>query len=497
MSVKEEYDVLRLIEHNQNCYISSECVRGESLPRWLKFHPHMKKEELFFFIAAIVRQLSQIHRCRGNPCYRYMNPYSIIVSEDKELYFIDTNAESNRGQLRLMQRRMVRQLFLPPDEPYYQKASIELDIYGLGKTIQYLLSQADAEPSLKRSEEIRFQKIISKCLNRQSRTSYRDVSEIQKSIPEYKKMTKVKTDKKQWYKVIVLVFFIAAGALAGICFFVGKQDKEEVILSEQNELVHEKETEVTSEDKDFVSGENEANIELGLLYFLELKNYGKSKEYFAKTRGTKLAEHMAVIAGCLAGEETESGELRKSLNSIEEGVKTEEKAKYYPCILRGYAFLGEPEDAEKILELGKFCLQDEKVEHTAEILGYMAAAYEETEKPEEAVQIYEEQMKNEEDPKVREGLYEKISELFFEIKQNEKAQETLRKGIKEFPQSEKLRMDYIKIQLKDTNMDEEICIENINRQLKEMPELKESEEFQKLMKEYGIERKGETVWREE
>ena len=36
MAVKEGYDVLRLIEHGQVCYISSEYVAGKSLAVWLK-----------------------------------------------------------------------------------------------------------------------------------------------------------------------------------------------------------------------------------------------------------------------------------------------------------------------------------------------------------------------------------------------------------------------------------------------------------------------------
>lgn len=113
MAVKEEYDVLRLIEHNQICYVSSEYVRGDPLPRWIKYHPCVKKEELFRMIGDIARQLSQIHRCRGNPCYRYVNPYSIIISQEGQIGFLDVNAESNSEQLRMMQRRTVREYFLP------------------------------------------------------------------------------------------------------------------------------------------------------------------------------------------------------------------------------------------------------------------------------------------------------------------------------------------------------------------------------------------------
>ena len=49
---KESYDVLRLIEHGQLCYISSENVQGKTLDRYLKYHPVMKKREIFLLLKA-------------------------------------------------------------------------------------------------------------------------------------------------------------------------------------------------------------------------------------------------------------------------------------------------------------------------------------------------------------------------------------------------------------------------------------------------------------
>ncbi len=156
MSSKEGYDVLRLIEHGQICYISSEYVEGRVLANWLKFHPHITKEKLFGWIQSMTRQLSMIHKCRKKSYYQYVNPYSIVLAEDEELYFLDMDASSNEKQLKLMRRRVVREAFLPAEEPYYQKASIGLDIYGLGKTIQYLLSISEPDPPLSKREEKRF-----------------------------------------------------------------------------------------------------------------------------------------------------------------------------------------------------------------------------------------------------------------------------------------------------------------------------------------------------
>lgn len=165
MAGKEGYDVLRLIEHGQMCYISSEYVGGKVLAVWLKAHPNITKERLFSLIRNITNQLCMIHRCRIKPYYQYVNPYSVVVTEEGELYFLDLEAGSNEEQLRLMQRRAVREAFLPPGEAYYQKATLELDIYGLGKTIQYLLAVTKPIPALCKREERKFLRIISRCLN--------------------------------------------------------------------------------------------------------------------------------------------------------------------------------------------------------------------------------------------------------------------------------------------------------------------------------------------
>ena len=88
---KESYDVLRLIEHGQLCYISSENVQGKTLDRYLKYHPVIKKREIFLLLKEIAGQLASFHRCRGNPCYQYVNPYSIVRSEDGRTTFAPRN----------------------------------------------------------------------------------------------------------------------------------------------------------------------------------------------------------------------------------------------------------------------------------------------------------------------------------------------------------------------------------------------------------------------
>ena len=194
MAEKGEYDVLRLIEHNQVCYISSGCIRGTLLTRWLKYHRSMDKREFIRMVRLLVKQLDNIHKCRKKKFYQYVNPCSIIVGEDGNVSFLDLGVASNEEALQKMRRRNIREYFLPPDEPYYQRASVKLDIYGFGRTLQYLLSEVELEPKLTRIEERKFKKIISRCLERQSKQAFQTISEVQKYLPEQNKQKDTKQE---------------------------------------------------------------------------------------------------------------------------------------------------------------------------------------------------------------------------------------------------------------------------------------------------------------
>lgn len=482
---KEGYNVLRLIEHNQFCYVSSEYVEGCFLPEWLKYHPNMEKEEFFYFVHAIVKQLSQIHRCRGNPCYRYVNPYSILVSKERKVYFLDINAESGADQVRLMQRRVIREYFLPPQELYYQTESFALDLYGLGKTIQYMLSQACMDPPLSKREELRFHKILSRCLKINSKKSVQDISEILKIIPKYKK----KKEKKRWGKKALLL----AAVILVICIS-GKIFTEKTEKTEKQYVVQGVQENQSSKEED----ENRLNKELGLLYFLSLEDYKKSDYYFSQVKEEEFAENMALLARALSGQSVSIVKVQNALEKAEAQIADDEENRkdYYECLIKGYVFLGEAGEPEKIIQLGKSCLEDPQKERTGEIMGYMAMAYERQGEKEKAIEMYEKQL-GEEASEGREVIYAKTAQLFAETAQPGKAQEMLREGIEEFPQSEELRIAYIRIQLEDPSVERGICIENISRQLGEFPELGRDEAFRKMMKEYGISVKGESVWQEE
>ena len=180
----EEYDVLRLIEHNRICYVSSDNVKGCSMAKWLRFHPFQTKEQILKWIYDMIRQLVQIHKCRGNPCYQYVNPYSVIVTVEGKLCFLDASAESNKERVRMMHRWNIKEFFFLKEDTECQESGEEGDIFGIGKTIQYIMAFAVTEPEFTRKEERKLQRLIERCTNRKHKKAFKKIADVWKYVSE-------------------------------------------------------------------------------------------------------------------------------------------------------------------------------------------------------------------------------------------------------------------------------------------------------------------------
>ena len=110
--------------------------------------------------------------------------------------------------------------------------------------------------------------------------------------------------------------------------------------------------------------------------------------------------------------------------------------------------------------------------------------------------MYEEQLKHEKDETTREEIFKKAASILIQMGENGQAQEMLRTGIKEIADSAELRTAYIAALLGDSNVERQLCSQTIQEQLMEMPELEKEEEFEKLIKQYGIDLEGDKVWQE-
>ena len=517
MRQMESYDVLRLIEHGRICYISSENVKGKTLARYLKQHSVMEKKELFSRMKEIAGQLSLIHRCRGNPCYQYVNPYSIILAEDDRIYFLDMQAESNREQILFMQRRDIREYFLPPKERYYQHASKELDIYGLGKTFQYMLASTEITPCLSRREECRLQRMISKAMGTKG-SCYQSVSELQKYIPrEKEKEKKEKSENKRKRKrkmCITLIFAVVAGG-----YFLLQQRKGEadaVLKEQKHEDVRKVKVEKNTAEKhgkDTVGVQNgirkeknrdEEYLELALAYFLNVGDMEKSRKCLNELEDKTLADNLKVLIRGYEKQECPEDEedYKKRLENLEKAFEkrsevSEEKEKQeIQCLIRGYGILEDENSVEKVLGFVERGMQKEYLNDSVkkELLKYQAVACEKKEETEEAAKIYTEILQLETKTGDREELYKKIAQLYETAGRRDLSIDTCIQGIKELKESQELKLQHIRLMCSDAAVSREACGMQIKEYLETDEKILENEAFQKLQKEYEIKVEGEEVW---
>lgn len=526
MAVKEGYDVLRLIEHGQVCYISSEYVAGKPLAVWLKYHPRLSKEQLLGWILCMARQLEMLHKCKNHPCCRYVNPYSMIISEEGGLYLADMQAGSNEDLLRLMRRKSIREHFLPPEEPYYRKASVALDAYGLGRTIQYLLAMSEPDPPLGRRETAKLQKLISRCLKLSSGKPIQSISEIRKYIPVYQETQKRAIQKGR--KILAAAALLTALGALGRWGISGIRDGGARALAAGEEAgegsgenVNEAETsgEIKADgdkEKDRKETEKE-RIRLALAYFLEIGDYQKVQETLEPVLQTsRTAEELSAVAEAFlspdtfAEEETETTQKdtetsweawKHHLEQLEElasegGWNEEEEVAFWRCLIHGYQLSDEEEAAKEVIRLGESCLEQDVLEEAAEqdVRADMAGAYERTGEEETAAEWYARLLEQTEEKEERKEYFAKAAALYEQCGKTDLALELCAQGIKEFPQERALQIQHIRLLCQDPSVDRGICAQTIREYLSRDSTLADSEEFQKLQKEYGIKVEGEEVW---
>ena len=361
MEEKRNYEILKFVMHGDKCYMSTDIVKGKPLIVWLKYHAHITKEQFYEWARQIIADLDHFHRCRGNPCYQYVNPYSVIVGEDRKVYLLDLASKEQEDMMHLMQRRYVRENFLSPENQYYQKSEEKEDIYGFGKMIQYVLSSVELEPELKFLESVRIQKIITRCLDKQGKKRYQKLSDLsgQFSLSE-----KRNGSKKIMYVMIALAvigLLVLSGnrivsCISGQSRRQGGQDtkladterkedmKAQAYQEQFQELKEQWETERKELQDESSKREQELLYDLAFVYFSQMKDYEVCSRYLEEMKEPDaFAKDMVRLCGMMRRADGEDDNTEKRTEDEEESVEMllermrqeipdEEDERYAECI---------------------------------------------------------------------------------------------------------------------------------------------------------------------
>lgn len=361
MEEKWNYEILKFVMHGDKCYMSTDIVKGKPLIVWLKYHAHITKEQFYEWARQIIADLDHFHRCRGNPCYQYVNPYSVIVGEDRKVYLLDLASKEQEDMMHLMQRRYVRENFLSPENQYYQKSEEKEDIYGFGKMLQYVLSSVELEPELKFLESVRIQKIITRCLDKQGKKRYQKLSDLsgQFSLSE-----KRNGSKKIMYVMIALAVIGLLGlsgnrivsCISGQSRRQGGQDtkladterKEDMKAQAYQEPIQELKEQWETERKELQDEsskrEQELLYDLAFVYFSQMKDYEVCSRYLEEMKEPDaFAKDMVRLCKMMSRAYGEDDNTEKRTEDEEESVEMllermrqeipdEEDERYAECI---------------------------------------------------------------------------------------------------------------------------------------------------------------------
>lgn len=214
MVTTENYEVIKFVEHGGRCRIIMDCASGQLLIHRLKDSSGITKEQIFKWFKMLVDELERYHRCKNNQCYRYLNPYSVLVTEEEKILLLDLSAESNSFVIKNMQMPAMRKHFVRPVIQIKENTPPALDLYGLGKTIQFVLAHTESYISLTKREEYLLSAIIEKCLGENPKRKYENLKQVQKELPRINQKRE-KKQQKQTILIILVIFLLLVGICAG------------------------------------------------------------------------------------------------------------------------------------------------------------------------------------------------------------------------------------------------------------------------------------------
>jgi len=480
--VKESgYAVMKFVSGNGRCHKGSDYVKGRLLAEHFRERQQISKNQLFQWLKQVGKLLEQYHKCETNQYYRFVNPYMIVLTEEGELVLIDPHAESNQELIRQMQQEAIRSSFLPAEEPYYKRGSQSLDIYGLGRTMQFMLARSMIAPPLTKFEEYTFQKIIHKCLNYNSRKPYSGVSELLKNFPK-------PSNPIPNLRIILAI----AATLIGI-FIIFSNATE----SAADTIVYEPISVTAKEQVDISSITAELYLELGYVYLAQLNLPGESQVYFAQiSEQNEVARHYERVAGYLQKQSSGNGgqELEIALSELERLSGADVTIQDYRIWMRAYALLNTSEARGSMIRIGeKALLVTEEREVEQEMIEWLAEAYQEEGEMQQALEKYS-CLKQWTVMEKLEPVYLKIVGLYEETGDQQKALSECTEGVEKLIYSQALKIRHIKLLCQYTGEDKQVCEQIIQKYITEQPGIKEEDNFQKLQNEYGIKIEGDQVW---
>ena len=202
--------MIKFIDHDDSSRITMDYVKGELLVNKVKATSDLTKDMVFSWFYNLLTQMIQYHKCYHNRNYRYLNPFSVVITQDNEVYLLDIDEPSNHFVLKHLQTPSMREHFLKTTIQPTKENKARYDIYCFGKTLQYTLACLEPYIALSKMEELKLFKLVEKCFEENVKKSYDNFFQVKKDLnfTKVKKRNQAVGFNKKKLKIILSIVLV-------------------------------------------------------------------------------------------------------------------------------------------------------------------------------------------------------------------------------------------------------------------------------------------------
>ena len=156
--------------------VVEEYVQGRSLKQVLDEQGLLNEEQAYEIAVQLVDILVRLHQLEPATVHRDIKPSNIIIEKNGHVNLIDFNAARHVNADKNEDTRMLGTVyFAAPEQFGFGQSDERTDIYGLGATINYIMTGDKPGAGI---AECRFSDILKKCLMVDAKDRYQSAEEL-------------------------------------------------------------------------------------------------------------------------------------------------------------------------------------------------------------------------------------------------------------------------------------------------------------------------------
>ena len=156
--------------------VVEEYVQGRSLKQVLDEQGLLNEEQAYEIAVQLVDILVRLHQLEPTIVHRDIKPSNIIIEKNGHVNLIDFNAARHVNADKNEDTRMLGTVyFAAPEQFGFGQSDERTDIYGLGATINYIMTGDKPGAGI---AECRFSDILKKCLMVDAKDRYQSAEEL-------------------------------------------------------------------------------------------------------------------------------------------------------------------------------------------------------------------------------------------------------------------------------------------------------------------------------